>query len=121
MILIAPGVKLSGANLEEMLLFELDLSNADFTGTQLSAATFKIKINLSGANLQKADLVAAELKEANLTNADFAEANLCGADLAGAIIANTNFENAIYDDETIFPEGFEPKSAGMTWEEIDAF
>jgi uncharacterized protein YjbI with pentapeptide repeats len=38
---------------------------------------------------------------------------LQGANLTGAKISGANFEGAEYDDETLFPEGFDPKKHRM--------
>ena len=50
--------------------------------------------NLSGANLQDAQLVAANLEGANLTEADLQGANLAGADLRGANLTGANLTGA---------------------------
>lgn len=76
---------LGGADLHKQ-----DLSRAILGGANLNRA------NLSGANLKGADLSAANLTGANLTGA-----NLSGAKLVGAK----------YNQETIWPEGFNPKKA----------
>ena len=80
MLLIAPGVNLSGANLRFV-----DLSHAD----------------LKDVNLSNADLKFANLKDVNLSNAD-----LRGADLRGAenltreqVKSAKNWDKAIYDEE----------------------
>ncbi|NEO47433.1 MAG: pentapeptide repeat-containing protein, partial [Moorea sp. SIO4A3] len=61
----------------------------------------------------------ANLKNANLAGANLAGADLAGADLKNAIYSNEirskscKFEDIYYHCRTIFPEGFDPKSAGM--------
>jgi len=52
--------------------------------------------------LHGAELRGAFLSAANLCGADLREANLAGADLSGAH----------YDGRTVWPDGFDPRSAG---------
>ena len=49
------------------------------------------------ANLSKAHLVGADLRGANLSKAS----------LRGANLIRTNLSGAVWNDETVFPEGFE--------------
>ena len=68
------------------------------TGTDGKEYTVEPDANLSGAYLSDADLWRASLSEAKLNDAD-----LRGADLSGAV----------WNDETVFPEGFEiPEMSG---------
>jgi uncharacterized protein YjbI with pentapeptide repeats len=81
--------------------------------------------NLSGANLKQADLTGvfrrrgtewdnfreANLKRANLTGANLREANLFGANLTRA-----DLSGAVADNDTKWPEGFDPVAAGVTFE-----
>ena len=59
----------------------------------LSNATFVFK-NLSGANLERANLKGANFLKANLTGANFKGANLKGAFLKKANLEGSNFEGA---------------------------
>ena len=45
--------------------------------------------------------------EANLSGADLSGADLSGAHLVGADLSKVNLRRAIWNDETVFPEGFE--------------
>jgi uncharacterized protein YjbI with pentapeptide repeats len=104
----------------------------DFSGTDLSAATFPLNANLTGANLTGvylngtvlaganftgahlngvnftganligADLVYADLTRANLTGADLASANLSGADLIYADLASAHLEAADFSGAYLF-------------------
>ena len=88
-----------GAHKDEIdaLTKRLVLNNVMLTGINLKG--FK----LQGANLQGANLHGANLRGANLQEADLRGTNLQEADLRGAK----------YDDQTQFPEGFNPRKAGM--------
>ena len=49
---------------------------------------------------------------ADLRGANFEEAKLGGADLSGA-----NLAGARADKDTVWPEGFDPEAAGVTFED----
>ena len=57
--------------------------------------------------LAKADLTGAILTHADLRGADLRSADLDNADLGGA-----DLSNAKYDQNTKWPEGFDPTEAG---------
>ena len=63
------------------------------------------------ANLSKAHLVGADLRGANLVHAD----------LSGADLADANLSGAVWNDETVFPEGFEipEMSRDLDWQDGD--
>ena len=83
---------------------ELDLSNADLEGADLSNAYIGF-CNLTGANLRNADLSNATIGCCEVTDADFS-----GADLSNAEIDITTdiCLDAITDDETVFPSHHRP-------------
>ena len=83
---------------------------ADLSGVNLSGA------NLSGRNLSGADLSGADLSRARLTRADLARANLRGANLTRTNLRGANLKGAVADEETVWPEGFGPVAAGVTFE-----
>ena len=58
------------------------------------------------------DCEGADLEGANLSGANLQGANLEGADLQGA-----NFEGAKVNDDTTWPEGFDPVAAGVIFED----
>ena len=88
----------SGANLSGALLFKASLYNANLSGADLSKANLHDAsfqtANLSKANLVGADLRAADLAFANLTEADLSGANLTQADLDGANLTQANLSGA---------------------------
>jgi len=61
---------------------------------------------LDGVNVVKADLTEADLFGANLTGANFRGANLGGVDLKGAKA----------NEDTVWPEGFDPVAAGVIFD-----
>jgi uncharacterized protein YjbI with pentapeptide repeats len=58
----------------------------------------------------------ANLFKANLKGACLTEANLKGVDLIGAQLRGANLTGATADRTTVWPEGFDPVAAGVTFE-----
>ena len=69
--------------------------------------------NFSGGNLYGANLSSANLYDANLSYAHLFNAELNNADLTNAILSGAELTDAFYNDQTIFPTGFDPIAAGM--------
>ena len=93
------GWNLQSANLTEALLARVDLREAYLYET----------------DLREADLQGAILRHAVLTGAKLNKANLFGADLRGADLRLADFRKAYYDNQTLFPDNFEPKKQGMVF------
>jgi uncharacterized protein YjbI with pentapeptide repeats len=53
------------------------------------------------------------LADADLNRADLRGADICGANLTGANLAQAKLEGAIFDEKTVFPDGFNPSDASM--------
>jgi hypothetical protein len=91
-------VDLSGADLSDENLGEIDFHIARLIGTNFSAA-FLEKANFNGAVLKEANFNRAQLGGANLTGVKLEEASLIGANLLGvnfsmARLQGANFSNA---------------------------
>jgi hypothetical protein len=69
--------------------------------------TIEPEANLSGANLTGVFCHRANLREANLSRAILTGADLTEADLTGAQA----------DEDTVWPEGFDPVAAGVIVED----
>jgi uncharacterized protein YjbI with pentapeptide repeats len=95
------GARLYGANLEGAALKGANLKNAGLTGANLKDT------GLHGAVLTGADLTGANLEGAGLEGANLEGANLQGANLRGAVLLN-----ALYDDATTWPGGFDVAAQG---------
>ena len=102
----------SNANLTEAKLLGTKSRNTNFTNSDLTLVELFLT-DLAGANLFQANLTKAKLSFANLAEANFTEANLCGTDLRCARIHRTVFRGAKYDDETQFPDNFNPQKHGL--------
>lgn len=109
---------LEGANLTGAFLDAADLRGAKLTRADLTEARL-VDTNLSGAELVRAKLgshsssIGPTLRGANLTEANLAYAHISGADLTGANLAGAELEHVvleriIYNDQTRWPDGFEP-------------
>ncbi|MDA7890200.1 leucine-rich repeat protein, partial [Akkermansiaceae bacterium] len=105
--LVGPAADLTGANLTEAELGDLNLSgviSSGITGTPTSLPEgFQIiggflvgpAVDLSGANLSGLNLTDANLAGANLSGANLSFANLTGADTSGVNFTGANLENVI--------------------------
>jgi len=112
-----------GASWEGVTLYDAQLNGKNFMNANLYWAGF-FKANLDGANFENAVLQGVNLNAASCLKTNFRGANLGqdnlggssslqGTDLTGAILNHAIFTGAQYDDETVFPKGFSPKSHGM--------
>jgi uncharacterized protein YjbI with pentapeptide repeats len=81
-----------------------DLSKANFSGQTLSNMRFAgadlTQANFTNANLSGADLRGGNFSQANFENANFANANLYGANLAGANFKGADYSNTTCPDRT---------------------
>lgn len=116
------------ANLSQVDLRGMLVRKCDFRGANLSNANLRdtdfgwanlAGADLSNANLLGANLYAADLRKANLTGANLTNAYLVGADLRGAVLTGADLTGATYrdqprwpDNDTRWPEGFDPVQAG---------
>jgi uncharacterized protein YjbI with pentapeptide repeats len=103
------GANLRGAHLEGIDLSDSHVASADLGGAHLRGA------NLQGVKLIDSNLLGADLRDANLRRAIFApnqlpSSNFAGADLVGAVL-----EGSAGDSTTVWPEGFDPRAAGITY------
>jgi uncharacterized protein YjbI with pentapeptide repeats len=111
---------LTRADLTDADLSLVDLTGADLTGAHLTRADL-VHADLTGANLEAADLTRADLTDADLPHANLLDANLTAADLTDADLTDADVTRAdlteaivesgvMWDDDTVWPEGFEPPS-----------
>jgi uncharacterized protein YjbI with pentapeptide repeats/menaquinone-dependent protoporphyrinogen IX oxidase len=107
----ASGADLSGANLLGAVLDEADLSRANLSQATLNGARLR-GTNLAEADLSRTDLNWADLSGANLQEANLSDASLCWADLREADLTGANLSGAMYNEQTVWPEGFSPIGAG---------
>ena len=58
----------------------------------------------------------ADLRRADLFGADLEGVDLSGADLGGALLSGVNLIGARANKNTTWPDGFDPKAAGVTFD-----
>ncbi len=121
------GVRLAGAHLEQAHLDGAHLAGAHLAGAHLEQAhldgaglqnanlheailieTHLEWANLTGAHLEGAHLFGAHLQGASLFGASLFGAHLQGASLVGAHLERAQLGGIIYNEETVWPEGFTP-------------
>ncbi|WP_395741864.1 pentapeptide repeat-containing protein [Prosthecobacter sp.] len=101
---------LSGAT-GTMVLSNVNLSKANLEATgdpnKVLTLNLSTEINLRGANLKKCKIINVGYK------CDLSGADLRGTNLRGGNISDTaSLKKAIYDDDTAWPNGFDPVAAG---------
>ena len=92
----------------QFTFIDRDFTGVDFSGLKFSAISFK-RVNFTDANLSNTRNPFTIYMDCNLQRTD-----LRGADFSGAFFLRSNFEGAIYDGNTQFPENFNPERHGMT-------
>lgn len=112
---------LIGANLVNTALIgasfaRAKLMRADLHGARLTGAVL-YKADLSSAILERALLDSADLQGAQLIGTSLIGASLIGANLTGAVLTDAVLQHARYDETTRWPDGFDPRAAGATYEE----
>ncbi len=102
-------IRLRGFDLSKQNLSDLNLAKADLRGTDLHGANLS-KANLTGADLTVTDLSEAYLLQADLSGSHLNRADLTSTNLFGTNLDEANLTQAIYNNSTIWPEGFTPPS-----------
>jgi uncharacterized protein YjbI with pentapeptide repeats len=110
-------LNLRGLSAEGLVAYD-----ADFSGAILERADLYWAIlfgsNFTDANLRNAILCGADLKRVNFTRADLRSANLGKDNLNGDTdVQDAVFTDAVYNSQTIFPDGFDPLAHGMRWQD----
>lgn len=87
---VLDGANLSGADLGEKSLTDVQMRFADLSG-----------VDFEDADLSGSDLLAADLSEADLLNADFLDTDLPSANLSGAHLRDAEFSDADFTDSNL--------------------
>jgi len=112
-------VILESCNLEKASFIQSDLNNCNLSYSWLKETNFS-KANLVDINFNDTCLEKANFRQANLANAKFSKAYMYCADLRGAYLKGADFSEAylagaMYDQDTVFDNGFDTNSSGMTY------
>jgi len=111
---------LEGARFECVVADRANFSNANLYMTQWFESSLR-HCDFRNANMLGADLVRTDLSGADLTGANLGSSNigtttcLQGANLSDAILKYTILTKAEYDEQTQFPNGFDPAQNGMVF------
>jgi len=112
---------LFGAKLERVSLMGVQLEGSVLAGMQLRGALLRNTVlhraRLSHIQLQDAILRDVQLECAVLRDVQLQGATLKGVQLQGAILNDVQLEGARCDADTVWPEGFDWRAAGVLLEE----
>ena len=85
---LPPGIRLSGAQLEEITLENADMTHADLSNANLGQAIL-CHANLSHATIHSALLTKADLRHVDLTHSSITDTTLMGANLEHANLSDS--------------------------------
>jgi len=122
-----------GADISGVWFTGADLTEADLSDTK--GASVNIHSHFDKANLHGMDLhcndcsfKGADLRESKISgyiyNCDFSGADLRGVNMRGMSVTaggsdSNRWKGALYDDDTTWPEGFDPKAVGAIFKGSD--
>ena len=118
---LQPGVgerlRLMHTDLRRANLWEAQLTGADLEGAHLGWAWMRLarldRADLTDADLRQADLAGSNLEGAELVGAWLQGAHLESASLLGANLDHARLDGAVADQETRWPEKFDPHRVGV--------
>lgn len=115
---VAINGKFRNAILHHSVFTEVDFSGANLINVEAFACSFKSAkfdgARLIGAQFNWSRFSGATFNESDIGGASFENCCLCNADLSGALrIGEANFSNAIFNEMTIWPNGFIPSNAEL--------
>jgi uncharacterized protein YjbI with pentapeptide repeats len=102
-------IDLCGAILEDVEFYDVQAYNAKFKSSAI------LKCSFFGANLSGSDFSDAKLEDVIFTKDNINhKTDLTGVNFTNVDLTKVNFESAIYNNETKFPDKFEPyKCVGL--------
>jgi uncharacterized protein YjbI with pentapeptide repeats len=121
--MVIQNASLSGCELERISFDGSDLQGSDFSRANLYGAIFSDgnfdSCLFVGADLRSTFMYRASFRHADMRNARFSLDEMLGSlvlsavDFSDANLDGADFTGAIYDSETVFPEGFNPAARGL--------
>ena len=113
-----------GANFSSAGLKRTDLKGCNFINCNMQnsilSKSYAKEAKFINTDLSKADLEKINLDKAILKNVDLRNADLSGATLTWSEATDVNLKGALYDENTVFNQGFNPKEHGMEYK-IESF
>lgn len=105
-----------GEDLSKLSLFSSWMPGSNMKGAKMHLTDWRAT-NFEGANLSEVDATGAVFFDSTLDKADLTNADLTGADLRftsmeDAKLDGAKLKNALYNDKTVWPDGFDPAKAG---------
>jgi uncharacterized protein YjbI with pentapeptide repeats len=124
--MVIRNARLAGRELEGIHFNGSDLQGSDFSGADLYGAILSDS-NFDSCLFVQADLRSAFMHKVSFRNADMRGARfsldqmggtlvLRGVDFSDANLDDADFTGALYDSDTIFPNGFNPEERGLRLE-----
>ena len=121
--MVIRNAQLAGLELEIIHFEGSDLQGSDFSGADLYGA-FLCDSNFDSCLFVQADLRSAFMYKVSFRNADMRGARfsldqmggalvLSAVDFSDANLDDADFTGALYDSDTIFPNGFNPNERGL--------
>jgi hypothetical protein len=115
----SPEVNLAMRRLGERALAGLqttiehaDLRRADLRGNNYSHSYFG-DVHMGSSDLTEANFINAVFEESDLSLSYLTGAKLCGARLLTADLTGAELNGAVADDQTTWPDDFDPDGAGV--------
>ncbi|WP_318392856.1 pentapeptide repeat-containing protein [Enterobacter sp.] len=100
------------------VFYQAALMNALLNNSDISGGDFR-RSKPIGANFEQCILIKANFNNADVWHANFSGANLCGANLLFKRYEGINITNALFDKNTLWPDGFDPILNGAVYNDAD--
>ena len=106
------GLDMSESDLSNTDLSDMDMSGSNMPGSNMSGSNMSGSnmsgSNMSGSDMSGSDMSGSDMSGSNMSGADLSGADLSGADLSGADLSGAGGKGVKWDENTIWPEGFNP-------------
>jgi hypothetical protein len=106
------GLDMSESDLSNADLSDMDMSGSNMPGSNMSGSNMSGSnmsgSNMSGSDMSGSDMSGSDMSGSNMSGADLSGADLSGADLSGANLSGAGGKGVKWDENTIWPEGFNP-------------
>jgi hypothetical protein len=102
-----PGSNMSGSNMSGSNMSGSDMSGSNMSGSDMSGSDMSGS-DMSGSDMSGSNMSGSDMSGSNMSGADLSGADLSGADLSGADLSGAGGKGVKWDENTIWPEGFNP-------------
>lgn len=115
---VLDNINFSNSSLKRADIKGSEIVNCNMHNTILTRAYAKETL-IKDTDLSDSKLKQIQLTGAELINVDLRKANLKSALLDWRFVKNVDLRGAKYNSETVFTEGFNPRAAGMIFEDTE--